>query len=130
LMKIINWKMDLRSDLQCYARLLLVICPYELKNFDLLEYLVKSVYRFMSKMENLGMVENEIFKFIRKSFSIKDENLPAYFSELLNSLQALQANKYERRAFAYLDIISWLKSKVEEKPIGEVIREKYVTLSN
>ncbi|MDB5231236.1 MAG: hypothetical protein JWN76_2041, partial [Chitinophagaceae bacterium] len=60
LMKIINWKMDLRSDLQCYARLLLVICHYELKNYDLLEYLVKSVYRFMSKMENLGMVENEI----------------------------------------------------------------------
>ena len=130
LMKIINRKMDLRSDLQCYARLLLVICHYELKNHDLLEYLVKSVYRFMSKMENLGMVENEIFKFIRKSFSINDENLPAYFSELLGSLQALQSNRYERRAFAYLDIISWLKSKVYEKPLGEIIHEKYATLDS
>ena len=55
--KIINWKVDLRNDLQCYARLLHLIAHYELGNYDLIEYLLKSVYRFMSKMDNLGFVE-------------------------------------------------------------------------
>jgi tetratricopeptide (TPR) repeat protein len=39
--RIINWKVDLRTDLQCYARLLHLIAHYELKNFDILEYLTK-----------------------------------------------------------------------------------------
>ena len=30
--KIINWKMDLRTDLQCYSRLLHLIAHYELGN--------------------------------------------------------------------------------------------------
>ena len=50
--KIINWKVDLRTDLQCYSRLLHLIAHYELGNDNLLEYLIKSVYRFMAKMEN------------------------------------------------------------------------------
>jgi hypothetical protein len=66
--KIINWKVDLRTDLQCYARLLHLIAHYELGNFALLEYLLKSVYRFMYKMQNLSTVEEKIFGFLRRSF--------------------------------------------------------------
>ncbi|MDE3125822.1 MAG: hypothetical protein KGK14_09930, partial [Bacteroidota bacterium] len=35
--KIINWKVDLRTDLQCYARLLHLIAHYELGNENILE---------------------------------------------------------------------------------------------
>ncbi|HSN60730.1 MAG TPA: hypothetical protein VLR49_07335, partial [Ferruginibacter sp.] len=68
--RIINNKADLRTDLQCYARLLHLIAHYELGNFDLLEYLIKSVYRFMSKMDNLSKAEDEIFDFLRRSFKL------------------------------------------------------------
>ena len=30
------------------------------------------------------------------------------------------------RAFAYLDVISWVESKVYDKPMGTVIQEKYL----
>src|ERR1700733_6187785 len=74
--KIINWKVDnLRTDLQCYSRLLHLIAHYELGNFDLLEYLIKSVYRFMAKMENLSRVEEEIFRFLKKSFTVSTQRL-------------------------------------------------------
>jgi len=36
-------------------------------------------------------------------------------------------SKFETRAFAYPDIISWLESKVYNKPVYEIIREKYLT---
>ncbi|MEO7768134.1 MAG: hypothetical protein ABIS01_11935, partial [Ferruginibacter sp.] len=65
--KIIHWKVDLRTDLQCYSRLLHLIAHYELGNEDILDHLIKSVYRFMAKMRNLSVVEEEIFKFIRTS---------------------------------------------------------------
>ena len=124
--KIINWKVDLRNDLQCYARLLHLISHYEIGNFDLLEYLIKSVYRFMSKMENLSLVEEEMFKFLRKAFHLSARKLKPEFVNLLETLKQFEKSRFETRAFAYLDILSWLESKVQEKPVYEIIREKYL----
>ncbi len=124
--KIINWKVDLRNDLQCYARLLHLISHYELGNFQLLEYLIKSVYRFMAKMQNLSLVEEEIFKFLRKSFYLSARKLQPEFEKLLNTIKQLEKSQFETRAFAYLDVVSWLESKVYNKPVYEIIREKYL----
>src|ERR1700754_2547706 len=124
--KIINWKVDLRTDLQCYSRLLHLIAHYELGNFDLLEYLIRSVYRFMAKMENLSLVEEEIFKFLRKSFNLSPGRLKPEFEKLLEKLKKFEGNRFETRAFVYLDIISWLESKIREVPVQEIIREKFL----
>jgi hypothetical protein len=122
--KIINWKVDLRNDLQCYARLLHLIAHYELGNFDLLEYLVKSVYRFMAKMENLGFVEEEVFKFLQRSFHLSASQLKPEFEKLLAKLKQYEHNRFATRAFAYLDIISWLESKINNEHVQDVIRKK------
>jgi hypothetical protein len=124
--KIINWKFDLRTDLQCYARLLHLIAHYELGNFQLLEYLIKSVYRFMAKMENLGVVEEEIFNFLRHSFRVSRAKLKPEFEILLDKLKMLEKNPLATRAFAYLDIISWLESKIRNVPVQDILREKFL----
>lgn len=124
--RIINWKVDLRTDLQCYARLLHLIAHYELGNFDILEYLTKSVYRFMAKMENLSVVEEAIFRFLRNTFRLSPSMLKPEFEKLLHDLKQLEKNRTEARAFAYLDIISWLESKIRNVPVQDVIREKYL----
>jgi tetratricopeptide (TPR) repeat protein len=124
--KIINWKVDLRNDLQCYARLLHLIAHYELGNFEILEYLVKSVYRFMAKMENLSLVEEEILNFLRKSFKLTKTKIRAEFEQLLEKLKTLERNRFETRAFIYLDVISWLESKLRNVPVQDIIREKYL----
>lgn len=124
--KIINWKVDLRTDLQCYARLLHLIAHYELGNFELLEYLLKSVYRFMYKMQNLSTVEEEIFRFLRISFRLSSRQLKPQFERLLVTLKTLEKNRLESRAFMYLDIISWLESKIHNQPVQNIIRQKYI----
>lgn len=118
--KIIHLKMDLRTDLQCYARLLHLIAHYELGNYELLEYLIKSVYRFMAKMKSLSIVEEEIFRFIRKSFSLSPQKLIPAFKSLKEKLIQLQGNPLESRSFMYLDIISWLESRIEGVPVQQV----------
>ncbi len=125
LQKIINWKVDLRNDLQCYARLMHLLAHYELGNYDIMEYLSKSVYRFMLKMGNLTVIEEEVFAFIRNTFHLSPRKLKPEFEKLLNKVKGLEKNRFETRAFAYLDIISWLESKVHEKPMHLVIQEKY-----
>ena len=121
-----NEKEDLRTDLQCYARLLHLIAHYELGNFELLEYLIKSVYRYMAKMQNLSKVEEEIFAFLRRSFRVGAHALKPEFEKLLEKLKRYERNPLETRAFSYLDIISWLESKINNVNVQDVIREKYL----
>ena len=124
--KIIQWKVDLRTDLQCYARLLSLLAHFELGNYDLLEYLLKSIYRFMAKMKNLSLLEKEIFSFIRKSFDLSIPEIKQAFIELKSNLDIHKTNPYETRSYMYLDIISWLESKIKGVPVAEIIREKYL----
>jgi len=124
--RIINWKMDLRADLQCYARLLHLIAHYELGNFDILDHLIRSVYRFMSKMKNLSVVEKEIFIFLQRTFHLDRKQVREAFQLLRDKLKKYESNPLESRSFMYLDIISWLDSKILGIPVQEVIRERYL----
>ncbi|MEO8582333.1 MAG: hypothetical protein ABI415_00980 [Flavitalea sp.] len=127
---IINWKVDLRTDLQCYSRLLHLIAHYELGNYSLVEYLARSVFRFMAKMEHLSIVEKEILDFLRNSFRIAPQHLKYAFQNLLEQLRAQENNPLETRAFSYLDIISWLESKINKVSVQSVIRNKYLAHFN
>lgn len=126
LQKIINWKVDLRNDLQCYARLLHLLAHYELGNYELMEPLTKSVYRFMAKMENLTVIEEEMFKFLRQNFHLSARQMKPEFEKLLNRIKKFEKSRFETRAFAYLDIISWLESKAYDKPMATIIHDKYL----
>lgn len=134
--KIINWKLNLRDDLQCYARLLHLIAHFELGNMEVVNYLSKSVYRFMGKMDNLSTVEEVLFNFLKKSIQkygragvagMNKEDLKLAFEELVQILRPLEQNKLESRAFMYLDIISWLESRIQEKDVQTIIKEKSLT---
>jgi hypothetical protein len=125
LQRIINDQVDMRNDLQCYARVLHLMAHYELKNFELMESLTKSVYRFMAKKETLTRVEEEMFKFLRTSFQTSRHSLKAEFEKFLEKIKHFEKNRFETRAFAYLDLVSWVESKVYQKPMSEIIREKY-----
>ncbi len=125
LQRIINDKTSLRYDLQCYARLLHMLAHYELGNDMLMESLSKSVYRFMAKMKNLTAVEEAMFKFLRQSIPLSPRQLKPELEKFLHTIKHLEKNRFETRSFAYLDIISWVESKVYGKPMGTIIHEKY-----
>ncbi|MEY2640116.1 MAG: hypothetical protein RIR90_1598 [Bacteroidota bacterium] len=126
LMRIINGPVDLRIDLQSYARLLHMMAHYELGNFDIMDSLIKSVYRFMSKMKNLNVVEEEIFRFVKHSFAVSPRQLQPELEKLLQKIKHLEKNRHQTRSFAYMDIISWLESKVHHRSMSSIIREKYL----
>ena len=126
LQKIINEKTDLRYDLQCYARLLHLMAHYELGNDMLMESLSKSVYRFMAKMDNLTVIEEAMFRFLRHSIPLSPRQLRPELEKFLHDIKHLEKNRFETRSFAYLDIISWVEGKVYNKPMGTVIHEKYL----
>ena len=129
LLRITNGPLDLRNDLQCYARLLHLMSHYELGNDEIIESLIKSVYRFMAKMKNLTVVEEEMFRFLRHSFNVSPRTLKPELEKFYNNIKHLEKNPYETRSFTYLDIISWVESKLQGKTMGEIIYQKFVKSS-
>ena len=128
LQKIINDNVGLRYDIQCYARLQHLLAHFELGNYELVEYLSRSVLRFMEKMKNLTALEEEILKFLRRSFSLSTLKMKAELEKFLSDIKKFENNPLQARVFVYLDIVSWVESKVYGRPMSQVIQEKYKKL--
>jgi hypothetical protein len=120
----------LREDLHVYSRMLMLIAHFELGNDDLLEYQIKSVYRYLAKTRDMGEVHNEILRFLRTTAGISKRDLKIEFEKLLEKLKVIRNHPYDKRPFLYLDIISWLESKIEGIPVEQVIKEKFKGLRN
>ncbi len=125
LRKIINENIDLRTDIQCYARVLHLIAHYELGNYDIIDHLTRSVYRFMAKMQNLTSIEKEMFAFLRKTFFVKATDMHPEFLLFLSNIKKFEKDRFETRSFAYLDVVSWVESKVIKTSLASVIQAKY-----
>ena len=123
-MVINNKDVDLRTDIQCFARILNLITHFEMENFELIEYLVKNTYRFLSKMKDLHRAQKEILFFLRRLPVTPNDKLNDAFKALLIELSKLQKDPFERRPFLYLDIISWLESKISGVSVQDVIKIK------
>jgi tetratricopeptide (TPR) repeat protein len=117
-----NYYPDFRGDIQCFARILNLIAHFELGNDILVSYQVKSIYRFLAKMEDLGDVQREIFSFIKRTPTMHESGLLDEFKALKKRLLILKDDPYERRPFLYLDIISWLDAKIKGIRMQEAIK--------
>lgn len=115
----------LREDLHCFARILTLIAHIELGNEQLVQYQVRSTYRFLRRMNDLNSVQEEVLLFLRNLPQTNEDQLARKFKKLHSKLIELQKKPYQKRAFLYLDIISWLDSKIQNTTIQEVIRRKF-----
>jgi len=113
-----------REDIQCFARILNLIAHFDLGNEELVNYKLKSLYRYLIKMKDLGKMQLEIIKFLRATPKMHASKMKTEFRKLRNILLEIADQPYEKRPFLYLDIISWLEGKMHGKTIGAVIKQK------
>lgn len=128
--KILNSKEgDLREDIHGFARILLLISHYELENIELIQYYVRSTYRFLSKKEDMHQFQRLILRFLKSlDPNMKHPDVVKKFKALREKMLLLHKDPYESRAFVYFDIVSWLDSKIEERPIMAVMKDKSAQL--
>ena len=117
-------KLESASDLQCFARILNLIAHYELGLDEHLEKQFKETYKFLLKMENLQEVQKVFLTSIRDLSDLYPHEIKEEFKNIHKKLKRFENHPYEKRAFLYLDILSWLESKINNKPIAEIIKEK------
>ena len=112
------------QDLMCFSRVLNVVAHYDAGLDYEIEKQLKKTYKFLLKMDELQSVQKELIRFLRSLTDIYPSDLKQAFRKLHASLKSFENDPYEKRSFLYLDILSWLESKIENRSIGEIIREK------
>ncbi|WP_242082560.1 hypothetical protein [Aestuariivivens sediminis] len=121
-----NKSLQMREDLLCFSRILNLVAHYEAGLDYNLDVLIKSTYKFLIKMEDLYEVQKEIIRFLRGLGDIYPHEVKGAFIKLHKKLKAFEDDPYQKRPFLYLDIISWLESKINNQPIAQVIRNKFL----
>lgn len=117
-------KIHVAEDLQCFARILNLIAHYECGlDYDL-ERQFKDTYRFLLKMENLQEVQKEFISSIKALGDVFPHQIKKEFKKIYDRLKVYENHPYEKRAFLYLDILSWLESKIENRPVALIIKNK------
>ncbi len=130
LSKIIKSKnLHIKEDLQCFARVLSLIAHYESGLDYHLEVQFKDTYRFLLKMENLQEVQKAFISSIKALGDVYPHQIKNEFKKIYARLKIFEHHPYEKRAFLYLDILSWLESKIKNTTVDEIIKEKFIKLN-
>ncbi len=121
-----NKELTIRDDIQCFARILNILIHFELGNYDLIEYIIKSTRRYLSNKNTLNRFELTVLSHIRKLINTKTEKEQrVIFDEWKHELESMSSDFLEIRALEYFDFISWIESKSDKRNMAEIVRQKW-----
>lgn len=113
----------LRQDIFTYARLFNLVVHYELGNYDLLEYIVRSTQRFLSKRHRAEGMETVLMEHIKKLARAGDPGVKReLFRSMLDKFQPLLVDANESLVLKYFDVISWVNAHIEGVPFSTIVR--------
>lgn len=98
-----------------HARLVNLVIHYEMGHYDLLEYLVRSTYRFFRSRNIIYRFEEVVLDFFRKLLRVKGERteMVTLFEEARCRFAELAEDTLEAHAFDYFDYVGWLDEKIK-----------------
>ncbi|TVR80265.1 MAG: hypothetical protein EA412_04970 [Chitinophagaceae bacterium] len=124
--KVLNEEHEyLQEDLHALTKVVNLIFHYEIGNENLLDYFVRSTYRFLYKRKRLYELEGTILTFIRKKipFLQNQKEIKEQFKILKKELESLSKDSYQQRVMEHFDFISWLESKITGRKFAAVFKE-------
>ena len=95
---------------------------YDLQNFDIMGYLINRAESLLNKMKDKSRLLDVSIRFFKKIQNRGPSDHRILLEELDKELNALKNDPYEKRAFFYLDIFSWVESKIRKQSISQIIK--------
>jgi len=113
----------LRQDIFTYARLFNLVVHFELGNYDLLEYIVRSTSRFMNKRHDANDVEVLLIDHIKKMARSTDPEVKIeHFAMMHKEFKVIFKDPLESMVLKYFDVMSWVESRMEGITFAEVVK--------
>jgi len=125
--RILHYKFgSLRQDIQGYSRILFLMCHYELENYDILEYLYKSVRKFFDGYEEKNQVQECVMDFFKDMMNMPLSYRMDRFMQFEQDLITLKNNPFVQRPFLYLNVLDWTTSKIQRVPMAKIIQKNAI----
>ena len=105
-----NPDVQLRSETFCYARLIHLMCHYQLNNFNLVLNLLVSVRLSFETNNQLNPVVDQMINFLRKGSRAMNFGIDELISGTFDKISMYQQARYDKVAFLYYDFTNWLLS--------------------
>ncbi len=119
-----NKALKMREDLLCFTRVLNLVAHYD-EGLDYnIDRLIVSTYKFLLKMNDLHHIQRKMISFLKNLSNTYPQDLRKEFIKLHDQLTIYENHPYEKRSFLYLDILSWLESKIHNVSVESIIQEK------
>lgn len=117
---------EIRPDIYNSTTLLNITLQYELGRMQYAEELAISAYSTFERENMLGKMETIILELFRTNYlaTASRKDTVQLFSECLKKLMVIRNIPSEKNKLHYLDFISWLESKIQNRLLAEVIKEK------
>lgn len=117
--------LNLRNDVYEFARLFQLMIHLELGNYDLLEYLIQSAVKYFKSKNKKGYkLEDILLPFFTKILKSRHEERKEIYEELLYRLNKIEKDSNGIISRGFFDYIAWVESKLNGKPLFEIIKEK------
>jgi tetratricopeptide (TPR) repeat protein len=114
---------NLRQDIFSYARIFNLVVHYELGNHDLLEYIVRSTQRYLSKHQRAHQVEVELVDHVKRLARAGNEQARRDILRALGErLQELFTDPNESLVLKYFDVMAWVRSHTGDMSFSQAVK--------
>lgn len=102
------------SDVYCFAKMLNLMIHFELKNYELIEYLLVPTRKYISKKDKLYDLEALVLTFFGKVVkSVNEKEELQLFDEFIYRLRKNSSYKDDSAIREMIDFVSWAQSKLK-----------------
>ncbi len=111
-----------RKDVYSFSRILSLIIHYELGNYSLISYYIRSVFNFLKKREQLYTFENIMLQTIKilPRAKNKDEKKAIFIEKRIELIEYFKSQPNQEHILEFFDFITWIDSKIQEIPFKEM----------
>lgn len=115
---------NLRTDMQAGMRLINLLIHYELGNYDLMEYHLKSAYRYIYKQERMHKYERRFLRFFKDVLAVQGQDHQELMRTFREDILEITKDPFEDRATQIFNVVCWLDSKIDGITMAEAKRKQ------
>ncbi len=117
---------NLRQDIYGYARLFNLVVHFELGNYELLNYIIKSTNRYLSKRRRDHELEMVIINFMKQlAKKPESDEESAIFREFSGKLNSQLETDSDRILLDFFDFNTWIQSHIDNVPFQMARKRQY-----